>query len=269
MHKPSGLRDYLIASLISASLLVFFGFYLYFRRGYLFDAPPTADMLYVPNKALAVAAMTLIAITFIIGPVTRYFDRFDKWLGYRKEIGIMGGFLAIIHGVVSYYLLPLKFPRFWIDFSTVEFAAGLVGALILLILFLMSFRKSIMTIGAGPWWFMQRWGLRLTVVATLLHVYAMKWSGWVKWLTQGGGNPTAELANPSIPGLGILGTLFITWVVIVRLYESCFLFKDFGWKTKEIVMDPILKARGRRFFLWSFWVMVILYVVVITRWVGF
>lgn len=269
MHKPSSLRDYLIAILISGTLLVLFGAYLLIRRGYFFDAPPTADMLYVPNKALAGAAMTLLALTFIIGPVTRYFDRFDTWLGYRKEIGIMAGFLAILHGLVSYYLLPLKFPNTWIDFTALEFGAGLVGAILLGLLFFISFKSAIALLGAARWWFLQRWGLRLVVGLTLAHVYVMKWEGWVRWLTKSSGQATAELANPTLPGLGILVTLFITWVVIVRLYESVFLFRDTGLTTKEISMDPILRARGRKFFLASFSVLVVLYVIVALRWVGF
>ena len=268
MHKPSSLRDYLVATVIAASLLVLFGIYLFFRRGYFFDAPPTADMLYVPNKALAGTAMTLLAFTFLIGPIMRYFDRFDTWLSYRKEIGIVAAFLAVAHGVISYYLLPLKFPQEWLDFSTLEFAAGLVGAILLILLFILSFKKVIMAVQGGRWWFLQRWGLRLAVLATLLHVYVMKWPAWVKWLTKGGGASTAELANPWLPGLGILATLFITWVVVIRLYESLFLFRSCGISTKEICMDINIKSKGRRFFLWSFSVLCVLSLVVITRWIS-
>ncbi len=268
MHKPSSLRDYVIAFLIAGAIMILFGFYIFFRRGYLFDAPPTADLLYVPNKVLAGTAMTLLALTFIIGPIVRYFDRFDKWLGYRKEIGIVAAFLAIFHGLVSYYLLPLKFPRFWIDFSSIEFGAGLVGAALLAFLFFISFKQAITLLGAGRWWFLQRWGLRLAVIATLIHVYAMKWPGWVKWLTQGGGKATAELAHPFLPGLGLLATLFITWVVIIRFHESVFLFKDLGLTPKEISINEDLKKRGRRFFIYSFWIFVLLSVVVLLRWVA-
>lgn len=264
-HKPSSLRDYVIALLITVSLTVLFGAYLLFRRGYLFDAPPITDMLYVPNKVLAGVAMTLLALTFIIGPITRYFDRFDKWLGYRKEIGIVAGFLAVLHGIISYYLLPIEFPREWIEFTTLQFGAGLIGAGLLVFLFLISFKKTITLLGAGSWWFLQRWGLRLVIALTLLHVYVMKWDGWVKWLTQGGGNATVKLANPWLPGLGILATLFITWVVIVRLYESIFLFRNVGLTTREISIDPVLRARGRRFFLISLSVLILCYAIIFTR----
>jgi len=266
MHKPSSLRDYVIALLIATALTVFMGFYLFIRRGYFFDAPPTADMLYVPNKAIVGAGTVLLAFAFLIGPIVRYFDRFDKWLGYRKEIGIVGGFLVFFHAIISYFLLPLKFPQAYLTFDSLQFSAGLIGIFLLIFLFIISFKKAIDLIGASRWWFLQRWGLRLVILFTLIHVYSMKWSGWMKWLKQSGA-PTVELANPQMAGLGILVMLFVTWVVIVRLYESIFIFKNFGLATKEISLDMALKAHGRRFFIGSFWFLVVLYAFVITRWI--
>lgn len=268
MHKPSGLRDYIIAGLLAATVLAFFSLYLITRRGYFFDAPVTADPLYVPNKALAGASVTLLALTFLIGPLSRYFDRWDHLLSYRKEIGIVGAFLGFFHALVSYFFLPLKFPREWIDFSSLEFGAGLVGVFLLVFLFVLSLKRVIAIMDGRRWWLWQRWGLRLAILATLIHVYVMKWSGWVKWIKQGGGSPTPELAHPFMPGLGLLVMLFVTWVVIIRLYESIFLFKDFGFTPKEISMDAILRLRGRRFFIGSFLILISAYLFIITRWMG-
>lgn len=265
MHKPSSFRDYVIALLIASALTAFMGLYLLVRRGYMLDAPPTADMLYVPNKVIVGAGTVMLAFTFLIGPIVRYFDRFDTWLGYRKEIGIVGGFLVFFHTIISYFFLPLKFPQSKLDLDSMTFGAGLIGVFILLFLFIISFKKAINLIGTSRWWFLQRWGLRLVILFTLVHVYSMKWNGWMKWLKQGG-MPSAELANPHMAGLGILVMLFVTWVVIVRLYESLFLFRNCGFATKEICMDSVIRTRGRRFFIGSFWILMILYFFVITRW---
>ena len=266
-HKPSNSRDYFIAILLAVVVMVLFSCYLLVRRGYYFDAPPTADMLYVPNKALAGVGMVMLALTFLIGPITRYFDRFDKWLGLRKELGIVGAFLIVLHGIISYGFLPKKFSREYMSFLSLEFAAGLVGAILLTFLFVISFRKMIEFLGAQRWWFLQRWGMRLAILLAVIHVYDMKWAGWVKWLTKAPGAPTAELANPWMPGLGLYVGMFLGWVVIVRLYETLFLFKNIGLVSKEISTDPVLKARGRRFFLGSLAVLVIGCVTVALRWV--
>lgn len=267
MHKPSSARDYLIAGLVGAVVVVFVGFYLYLRRGYLFDAPPSADAWFVPNKAIATGGALLLAFTFLIGPLTRYFNRFDTWLAYRKEIGIVGGLLAISHGFISFFALPKKFPQDRLMASMQEEPWGLLGAILLILLFIASFRRVIDWMGGVPWWFFQRWGLRLVVLFTVLHVGLMKWSGWKKWFLEGVPK-TPELAHPWMTPASILAAIFVAWVVLVRLYETVFLFKDFGLRTKEITMDETLRKRGRQFFLGSFWVMVGLYVIVLTKWAG-
>jgi len=267
-HKLSSSRDYFIALFIAMILFILFSCYLLIRRGYYFDAPPTVDLLYVPNKALAGAGIVLLAFTFLIGPITRYFDRFDRWVGYRKEIGIVAAFFLVAHAIISYLALPLKFPREWFSFLSLEYAAGLIGAALLVLLFVISFRKMIELIGPSRWWFLQRWGLRLVILLAAIHIYDMKWAGWVKWLTKGGGAATTELANPWMPGLGLLTGMFLGWVLVVRLYEILFLFKNIGLASKEIAGDQILKARGRRFFFMSFMLLCVLYVVVAFRWVN-
>lgn len=265
MHKPSSFRDYLIATLIATTLFVFFGFYLFIRHGFLWSTPTTTDALFLPNKALASVAMTLLAFTFLIGPIVRYFDRYDTWLSYRKEIGILAGFLAIVHGLISYCLLPIKFPQAWIDFTATEFLAGLVGAITLAVLFILSWKSIILLVTGGPWWFLQRFGLRLAIIATLIHVYVMKWSSWTTWFTQGNTKPTAELIRPELPALELLVTLFITWVVVIRFYETILLFRDCGFKAKEICMDLQIKSRGRHFFIWSFLVYLVLTLIILVR----
>jgi hypothetical protein len=96
----------------------------------------------------------------------------------------------------------------------------------------------------------------------------MKWNGaWVKWVMKGGGPSTPELPNGWLPGLGLLTGMFLTWVVIVRLYETVFIFKDLGLKPKEISRDEKLRRHGRRFVIGSFCVLIAGYVFILTRWV--
>lgn len=266
-HKPFSGRDYFITLFVALILFVLFSSYLLVRRGYYFDAPPTADMLYVPNKALAGVGMVMLALTFLVGPITRYFDRFDKWLGLRKELGIVGAFFIAAHAIISYAALPKKFPAEWYSFAEAEFAAGLVGIVLLVFLFVISFQKIIGLLGPARWWFLQRWGMRLVILLAVIHVFDMKWAGWVKWLTKAPAAPTLELANPWMPGLGLYVGLFLGWVVLVRLYETLFLFKNIGIVSKEISTDLVLRARGRRFFLASFALLAAGYFFVTLRWV--
>ena len=267
MHKPSNMRDYFISFFISLALATVLSAYLLFRRGYFFDAPPTADTLYVANKVLAGTGAAILAFTFLIGPIVRSFPSCNSWLQFRKEIGIVGGFFALMHVIVSYFFLPLKFPQEKFNFLNIPFDAGMLGSFLLIFLFILSFKSIIARMDGTKWWFLQRWGLRLVIAATVVHVFVMKWNGWVKWITNGPGKGTAELANPCLPGAGILVSLFITWVIIVRLYEMIFLYRDFGFKSKEITSDETLRLRGRRFLVESFWVLVLLWILLLTRFV--
>ena len=266
MHKPSSIRDYTIAILMGAATTALLGLYLSVRRGYLFDAPMTADPFYVPNKALAGAGVMLLALTFLIGPIARYFDKFDAWLGYRKEIGIIGCFLVIFHAFGSYFFLPLKYPREYFSELPLALGAGSVGLLLLIFLYILSFKKIIELMSGNTWWFLQRLGLRLVVLLTVIHVFALKWDGWWKWLIEGS-RQSPELLHPTMAPASLLVSIFIGWVIILRIYESVFLYKNVGFETKEITMDKALRCRGRSFFIWSLIAFLLFYIFILTRWI--
>jgi len=224
------------------------------------------DALYVPNKAIANAGVMLIAFVFLIGPIIRYFDRFDKWLGYRKEIGIVGTFLLVLHGIITYFYLPLKVPKGTLDLDDLDILTGIIGAAILTFLFVISFKKAISVFGATKWWFLHKWGLRTVILLTFIHVTLLKWEGWWKWITTGG-TPTASVANPLLVPVSLLIELFLLWVISVRLYEVFFIYKNFGFTGNEASQTPEDKVRGQKFFTRSFFTFIVLSIIILTRFV--
>jgi hypothetical protein len=90
--KPFSFHDYVVSILIALVLTVFYGGYYTIQRTYFFNAPPGIDAFYVPDKVIAVVGMILLAFTFLIGPLARYFNAFDNLVRYRKEIGISADF---------------------------------------------------------------------------------------------------------------------------------------------------------------------------------
>jgi DMSO/TMAO reductase YedYZ heme-binding membrane subunit len=266
--KPLSFHDYAVAIGISLGLTLCFGVYDVFRRGYLFGAPPTADPFFVPNKIIIATGLAMLAFTFLIGPLARYFDAFDQLVQYRKEIGVVGGFFALFHVIVSYFLLPHKFPRSGMNFIGVVYGAGLIATFIVIFLLLITTQSAVDLLG-NRWWFLHRWGLRVLIFFAVIHTFVMKWNhAWVAWVMHDGGNPpSAELANAWLPGLGMLTNPFLAWVIIVRLYETIFLFKDLGLKPKEISRDERLGCHGHRFVIGSFCMLIAGYVFLFTRWV--
>ena len=265
-HKPFNFHDYAVSILIALVLTVFYGGYYIIQRTYMFHAPPGIDAFYVPDKVIAVVGMTLLAFTFLIGPIYRYFDAFDYLLEYRKEIGIVGGVFALFHPVMAYFFLPLTFPQSEIPLTSVTYGAGLAGSLVVISLIFISYENAKILLGPSRWWLLHRFGLRLVILFAVIHFFCIEWSTWVQWLTQSAGKPSAELLCPWMPEPTIFAGLFIVWVVIIRLYETIFLYKDLGLKPKEIAADTNLRLRGRRFFIYSFAVLIACNVFVFGRW---
>lgn len=263
--KPFSFHDYVVSILVALGLTVFYGGYYWAQRTYFFNAPPGIDAFYVPDKVIAVVALVLFAFCFLIGPLYRYFNKFDYLMQYRKEIGIVGGYLALIHPFVAYFFLPLTFPQSAIPFISLTYGTALAGSLVALFLIFISFQSAIIMLGANRWWFLHRWGLRALVLASLIHFFGIEWTTWVEWLTKNPEKPSAELLYPWIPEPTTFAGLFAVWVVIVRLYETVFLYKDLGWKPKDIAPDAKLRARGRRFCIYSFAVLIACHIYVFGR----
>src|SRR3989344_6781103 len=91
-------QPYIMALAISAPIFAALSVYLFYRRGY-YD-------LYIANKVFAGAAAVLLGIVLLIGPLSRWFSVFDRYVPYRKAIGIVAFFLALAHAVVSFWFLP-------------------------------------------------------------------------------------------------------------------------------------------------------------------
>ncbi|MFZ2201910.1 MAG: hypothetical protein WAV56_00785, partial [Microgenomates group bacterium] len=130
---------------------------------------------------------------------------------------IVGFFLALTHGIVSLFFLPTKFPLA-IYFARLNwpFIFGLAGVVLLTLIFLISNKWVENKIGYKTWWRLQNWGLRLVVGLTVLHVFVMKWNGWIKWYRLGG---EVELAHPELPGGGVLVGWLLFFAVLIRLAE--------------------------------------------------
>lgn len=203
------LKQYGVALANAAVIFSAFSAYLLYRRGY-YD-------LYIANKALANTAAVLFGILLLLGPLGKYFSAFDRYLKYRKELGMVGAAVAIAHGVASYFFLSDHFPRErFFTTGKVPFAFGLAATLLVVGLVAISNRPMMHILGGKRWWWAQHWGVRAMFVAIALHVGIMKWPGWVSWYQKGGGAPSAALKNPWLPGAGLLVGWFIGFVLLQR-----------------------------------------------------
>ena len=264
--KPFIFHDYAVSIMVALVLTVFYGGYYLLQRTYVYNAPTGIDAFYVPDKVIAIVGEILLVFTFLIGPIYRYFNAFDYLIQYRKEIGVVGGVFALLHPLVAYFFLPLTFPQSAIPLTSVTYGTALAGSLVALFLIFISAQNAVILLGANRWWFLHRFGLRVLILFVVIHFFCLEWSTWVQWLTQSAGTPSVKLVYPWIPEPSIYAGLFTVWVIIVRLYETIFLYKDLGLKPKEIVPDANLRRRGRRFFIYSLLGLIAANVYVAGRW---
>lgn len=234
-------QQYGTALAIAISLFVVLSVYLFYRRG--------DYNLYIANKIFAGVSAIVLGIVLLIGPLSRLFSFPDRYVQYRKELGIVAFFLAIIHEIVSLFFLPSKFPLSgFLGTLNWPFVFGLTATIILGAIFLISNDRAMAVIGRERWWRLQYWGVRLALTLVLLHVFVMKWNEWVKWYQVGG---SKELMHPEWPGAGLLVGWFMVFVILVRLAE--FVSPKLGrvaWYASIILLPVIYIATfwwGRQF----------------------
>ena len=234
-------QQYGVAIAIAIFLSAILSVYLFYRRGY-YD-------LYIINKVFANIATVLFGIVLLIGPGSRLFSFPDRYVQYRKELGIVAFFLALAHGIVSFFFLPSKFSiQQFLGAGWYPFIFGLTATVALVAIFFISNDRAANAIGREKWWRLQFWGMRIVFALIFLHVFIMKWGGWIKWYKIEGGK---DLAHPEWPGAGLLVAWFMVFVVFARLAEFCSpKFGRLAWYLSAVLLPIIYIAtfwRGRQF----------------------
>src|SRR3989344_5610814 len=119
--------------------------YIFYRRGY-YD-------LYIANKVFAGAAAILLGLVLLIGPLSRLFSFPDRYVQYRKELGIVAFLLALAHGIVSLFFLPSKFPlEKFVGTLNWPFVFGVIATAILIGIFIISNERAANALGRERWW---------------------------------------------------------------------------------------------------------------------
>lgn len=201
-------RQYLVALFVTLGIAGALFWYLTARRGY-FD-------LSIINKSLASASLLLLGIVLLLGPLSRLYGRFDKWINYRKELGILAFFLGVVHVYLSMFPLARRGPLGLYQSRPIIAFSGLLGLLIMAALFVVSFEKIKSKIDTAKWWRSQYIGVRVAALAVLLHMTLFKYPEWIKWL---GGEVDKKLTQPGWPPASLLMAVFSGFVLLVRLAE--------------------------------------------------
>lgn len=169
---PSDTRLY-VETIIYSIIILFIVF------GYYMVLTPEITTRVI-NRVIADLSFILLGLSLMLSSVCYFWDFADKFIIYRKHLGIVGFGYMIIHVLISlFYAGYFPFLTYYFEDSRIfSFAAAAVAALIFLFMTLISNRYSIQKIGPKRWKSVMRIGF--VGYALVLYHFAVK--GLPYWL---------------------------------------------------------------------------------------
>jgi DMSO/TMAO reductase YedYZ heme-binding membrane subunit len=161
------------------------------------------------NKSIADTSFIVIGISLILSSLCYFFNFADKYIIYRKHLGIVGFLILIIHILISilhpvygpfpeYYLTEKRFP---------SFVAAVLAAIILTGMAAISNRFSIQNLGPKLWRTLLRFGF-LAYILTLFHFGVKNLNLFIKYFTD---------TQLSLPPMSLLAFVFGIVVIAFRI----------------------------------------------------
>lgn len=204
--------------LITATILIITFAYAILRyniiRGVAWEHLP----MFISNKAISLAAVFFIALSYILGPLARFWPkRIVPLLTTRRFFGLLGFGLAALHGLLSLLLFTsANYPRLFSSDGTLN----LTGELSMLFGVIALFVFTVVALSCIPsitdrlqweqWQRIQRLGYA-GLILVLLHVLLMGYRGWLQ-PSQWPGN---LLPISLIAAAAIIMTILLRIVVMV------------------------------------------------------
>lgn len=227
------LQQYGTAFVMAAEVFAVLGLYLFARRGYF--------NLYIMNKVLAGVSLVLLGVVLIIGPLCTFSPRCQRYLQYRKELGILALLAGLAHGIISIWPLSARFPLASLIDHWPTTLAGILGLVLLTYLGAISNLWALQRLGTGRWWTWQRWGARISFLLVMFHLVVMKWPGWMRWFREGG---TPDLERPYLPPGSLVVAVIGAVVLLVRLIIHTRQRKPKSPVPSSTLPTPTIDSRG-------------------------
>lgn len=200
MNKEQ-IRQYVVSTIFS---LIIFALFAYYNSLQLQGLSPR-----VYNRALADTSIVLLGIALSLGMLSRLYEIWDKFLTYRKELGILAFFAGASHVYLSMFPLARSGPWGFYNYKPLSAYPGLAGLLIMFFLFLISAKLIEKSLGTKTWWKLQYIGGRLAGLAVLIHLIVLRGSTWPQIIQSSTSTPPSHLITGS----------FAIFILISRLLE--------------------------------------------------
>ena len=167
--------------------------------------------LFISNKAISLSAVMFIALSYLLGPLARFWTKaIVPLLGLRQFFGLLGFGLAAMHGLVSLLLFtPANYPKFFLLDGTLNLIGelsmmfGILAFFIFAAVALTSIPHVAQSMSAKHWQVVQRLGY-FGLVLVLFHVLVMGYEGWMQPSSWPGGMLPVSLVAAIIIAFALL-----------------------------------------------------------------
>lgn len=175
--------------------------------------------LFISNKSIALSATILIGLSYLLGPLARFWPKqFVPHLPLRKNLGVFGFGMAAIHAIMSLILLrPAYYPRFFTESGKLNLMGetsmlfGILAFLIFTAIAITSLPPVEKYMHPDQWKIVQRFGY-MAYFFVLLHVSIMGFQGWFK----------SESWQYGLVSISLISAMVIIFVLLMRIFVIVF-----------------------------------------------
>lgn len=173
---------------------------------YVFIASGPFTLLSTSNVIAATAAI-MIGSSFALSGLCYYFTILDRYIFYRKYLGLIGFWLALLYSTMLLFVNPERyFYGFFENIGSLDFILGLSAMTIFTMMALISNKWAMLKIGPKNWRRLLRLGY-LAYGMLVIRAFDLEKDMWTQWLQMPGGLPPVRLVI----------SLFAVLIILLRI----------------------------------------------------
>lgn len=162
----------------------------------------------------------LIGLSLLLGPLAKFWNYFDKFLVYRKQLGIIGFIYSLIHGFVGTIIYVFPSPEIlWNNYWSI--VSGIVGLYLLFVCYAISEIIVIKILGPKKWRRLLRYISYTAFIVSTIHIYLAKIQVWQNYIN----------STNIFPPLSLILFSFGIFVLVFRSYVFIYDTFSLGYAT--------------------------------------